>query len=66
MRSNEILRPSEAADYLGVAMSTLAAWRVRSQGPIFIKCGCAVRYDLDDLKDWVSKRKRHNTSHEGQ
>jgi hypothetical protein len=32
---------------------TLAAWRLRRQGPPYIRCGKAIRYSVDDLRAWI-------------
>ena len=49
------LQPIELA---GIAhyltASTLRKWRVDKRGPRFIKIGPLVRYQLDDLREWLS------------
>ncbi len=48
------LREKEAADYLGVSVKTLQAWRFYSKGPKYLKIGRAVRYTyeyLDQFKE---------------
>ncbi|MBL4853158.1 MAG: helix-turn-helix domain-containing protein [Robiginitomaculum sp.] len=46
----------QAANYLGLAVSTLNKWRCLGEGPIFIKMGRAVRYSQKDLKTYIKCR----------
>ena len=49
-----ILRTSEAAEYVGLATSTLEKMRVKGEGPRFIRLGGrAVGYDVRDLDAWL-------------
>jgi hypothetical protein len=43
------LNENQAADFLGVSVRTLQAWRVRGGGPKFCKLGRAVRYQRREL-----------------
>lgn len=52
----------EAAQYLGLAVSTMNKWRCFGDGPIFIKLGRAVRYRKEDLDTYVAKRSLASTS----
>lgn len=67
MKKNmKYLRPKSAAEYLGIATSTLAKMRVEGRGPQFIKVGPrAVIYSVDRLDDWLSSRIYNNTSQYG-
>ncbi len=56
------LKTEPAADYLGVAKSTMEAWRVRGGGPRFVKLGKAVRYRKEDLDAFVNSRIFSSTS----
>lgn len=46
---------AQAADYLGVAKSTLYTWRTRRPGfgPRAVKAGGALRYRRSDLDAWI-------------
>jgi len=55
----------EAARYLGLSRRTMQAWRVRGDGPPYVKLGAAVRYDLDVLAAWVASGIRHSTADPG-
>lgn len=59
---NVLLTSKQAAIYLGVAVASLAKWRVMGCGPTFIKCGCAVRYHEGDLEAWLKSRRFQSTS----
>ena len=60
-----ILRTTEAAQYVGLQKSTLEAWRVRGSGPVFVKLGKAVRYRKEDLDAFLKSSLRTSTSAEG-
>jgi predicted DNA-binding transcriptional regulator AlpA len=54
-----LLRPPAAAAFLGVAVQTLARWRVEGSGPEFVKIGeRLVGYPEDGLHRFVAKRRR--------
>lgn len=59
------LTTEQAAEYLGYSRQHLANWRVKGGGPIFIKSGFKVTYDIDDLDQWKQDRKRRSTSDPG-
>lgn len=64
-RSN-FLRPTAAAEFLGVAVSTLAKWRVTGEGPRFGKLGPrVVAYSIADLESFVEKRMKNSTTDKG-
>ncbi len=46
----------EAADYLGLAVSTLNKWRCYGTGPKYLKLGRAVRYTKDELDKFLETR----------
>lgn len=57
-----LLRPQEAAEYLGLGHSTLAKLRLSGGGPRFRKLGRSVRYHPDDLERWAAERSQRSTS----
>jgi Helix-turn-helix domain len=57
-----LLKPAAAAAYLGRSPSTLAKSRMKGDGPRFIKLGSSVRYDVNDLREYVVKSARRSTS----
>ncbi len=54
MVNRRILRTREAAEYLGLAASTLEKKRLTGDGPVFVRLGGrAVGYDVRDLDAWL-------------
>jgi len=51
-----------AANYLGLAVSTLNKLRCTGGGPVFLKLGRAVRYDPGDLDEWLAAHRVRSTS----
>ena len=50
------LKPVEAAEYLGIGVSTLGIHRMNGTGPAFIKWGNSnVRYDIEVLDAWMAQ-----------
>lgn len=65
-----ILRPSGAAELLGVEEKTLANWRWRGVGPAFLKFPGrggkgSVRYDRATVLQWLGEQSRASTSDNG-
>ena len=56
------LRTAEAAEYTTVSESTLTKLRLTGGGPIFIKVGKSVLYDVSDLDAWLASHRRRSTS----
>lgn len=56
--------PEQAAAQIGVAVSTLAKWRLAGgdAGPRFYKVGRAVRYSPETVAEWLASRERTSTS----
>ena len=44
----------KAAEYLGLAVQTLRNWRTQSRGPAYIRAGRAIRYAIEDLRDFMN------------
>lgn len=59
---NNVLKTSEAADYLRRGISTLERMRLTGDGPRFIKAGKSVRYRKADLDAWLESRLVRSTS----
>lgn len=56
------LRTPEAADYLGLSVSTLEKMRTNGGGPAFAAMGRAISYAVADLDAWAAARTVRNTS----
>lgn len=48
-----LLTPADVAQILSIPEKTLAAWRTRRQGPLFVRVGVYVRYRSCDIEDWL-------------
>ncbi len=46
------LNENQAAEFLGLSVRTLQAWRVRGGGPLYVKIGRAVRYQRRQLVEF--------------
>lgn len=47
------VKPSTAAEMLGLSRGTLANWRAEGRGPHYIKLGKDVLYRVSDLEAWL-------------
>ena len=62
-----VLRTSDAADYLGLAASTLEKMRLSGSGPRFVRLGArAVGYSIGDLNSFIEAGRRCSTSDNGE
>ena len=57
--NDRLLKPIEAAGYLGVTVQHLADRRFKHQAPVYVKIGAAVRYRETDLIDFVNASTVH-------
>ncbi len=55
-------RTADAAAYIGSTKSTLEKMRLIGDGPVFIRFGRTVVYDIEDLDSWLAKHRRTSTS----
>ena len=51
------LTTQETANFLGIDVRTLERWREKNTSPPYIKQGRVIRYDLEDLKEWIEFHK---------
>ena len=63
--TRRLLKEDEAAQILSLEVATLRRWRWSGRGPRFLKLGGAVRYDPQQLKDYLAKQVRSSTSDPG-
>ncbi|CAN5307378.1 hypothetical protein BH11PSE2_BH11PSE2_08690 [soil metagenome] len=54
-----------AARHVGLSASTLNKLRVFGGGPVFLKLGRRVAYDVADLDAWLASKRRRSTSDNG-
>ena len=57
-----LLTEHDAAALLNVSHRTLQAWRLRGNGPAYVKLGNAVRYDRATLDRFIAENTRANTA----
>jgi predicted DNA-binding transcriptional regulator AlpA len=57
-----LLTAKEAAALLRVSTSTMAKWRLRGEGPSYIKLGAKIAYSDDIVNAWLASRVRQSTS----
>lgn len=62
LKARRMLRTREAAEYTGLAKSTLEKLRVQGGGSPFIRVGRVVVYDPADLDTWLASHRRTSTS----
>jgi excisionase family DNA binding protein len=53
---DRLLTVEDLAEYLGVPVATLYAWRYHRQGPPGFRVGRHVRYRWVDIEEWISDR----------
>jgi hypothetical protein len=51
----KLMSTKQAAEMLGTTTGTLKSWRSRGLGPTWVKLGAAVRYDVEELLDFIKK-----------
>ena len=56
-----LLTEREASGVLGLSVRTLQKWRLQGNGPHFLKLGSAVRYDPQDLEQYIETARRRST-----
>ncbi len=62
---SRLMKEREAAEILGVEVSTLRRWRWAGRGPVFCKIEFAVRYDPEDIATYIAANRRKSTSDTG-
>jgi excisionase family DNA binding protein len=49
-----LLTEEEVSERLHVSLATIRRWRLERRGPKFIKVGALVRYQPEDLEEWLA------------
>ena len=62
----KLLKEHEAAERLSLEVATLRRWRWAGKGPRFLKIEGAVRYDPNDISEFVEASRRRSTSDTGE
>ncbi len=60
--TRRLLSPQQLCELLAIPRSTLYGWRQTGDGPPVIKVGRLLRYDADDLEQWLEERKARDRS----
>lgn len=60
--NTNLLNETQAAEYLGLSVRTLQAWRVRGGQVAYARLGRCIRYRLEDLDDWIKSNRFTSTS----
>ncbi len=53
---DRLLTVENLAEYLGVPVATLYAWRYQRQGPPGFRVGRHLRYRWTDIEEWINDR----------
>ena len=49
----KLLSSKQAAEFLGISSGTLENWRINKYGPPYMKYGNLVKYDEEDIVQWL-------------
>jgi excisionase family DNA binding protein len=60
--NGRLLTIDEVAVMLGVPKSTCYGWRSRGEGPRSLRVGRWVRYDPQDVADWIESQKARSAA----
>lgn len=58
--SDELLTDVELAEMLTLKVATVRGWRLKKQGPPYVKVGRMVRYSKDSVTQWLKEREVKN------
>lgn len=62
-KETNLLTEKQAAEFLGFTARALQKWRIQGTGPKFVRISSrAIRYQVQDLIDWIEENKRQSTS----
>ena len=64
-RFRTLLDEKKTAQMLGLSPRTLQMWRLKGEGPPFVRLGAAIRYDLEEVNRWLDDQTRKSTSDPG-
>jgi len=57
-----LLTVQELADYLGVPVATIYAWRYRGDGPSGFRVGRHLRYRWGDVEEWITQQRQPSSA----
>lgn len=57
LNSNNLLKPEQVAEYIGVSVDTLNVWRCTKRYNLpYVKAGRLVRYRTEDVEAFITSR----------
>ena len=56
--AHKYLSTKELSDILGLNPCTLRCWRMRKQGPPWVKIGRVARYAVSAVNAWIEKQQK--------
>lgn len=57
-----LIKPAQLSALLRVSTKTLAMWRCKGKGPVFIKVGGRVMYPEDRVRSWLVENEARSTA----
>jgi excisionase family DNA binding protein len=61
-----MMTTAEVAEYLAIPTATIARWRYVGKGPPAAKIGKHLRFDRQDLLEWIAEQKTDRSETNGQ
>ena len=61
----DLMTEKELAKYLNLSVAACRKWRTKGHGPKFLKLGSAVRYQRQDVDQWIATRPQGGLSDRG-
>ena len=52
---NALLTEVQVSEMLQVSLACLRRWRLRGEGPQYLKVGPLVRYRTEDIEGWIAE-----------
>lgn len=56
-RRRQLLTPEQLSEFLQVPKQTVYKWRCHGDGPRGFRVGRHVRYDFDDVEQWLAAQR---------
>lgn len=56
LTKKSLATPADLSEYLGIPQRTLDQWRWLGKGPRWSKVGRHVRYQWEDVEDWLTEQ----------
>ena len=56
MKTENLWGPEQLAEFLGIPLKTLYAWRYQRKGPPGLRLGRHIRYDPAKVRAWLEQQ----------